>query len=71
MSATVLIIVPLTPSMELSITRGTNSCAATQELASIMWNTNVQYSDHKNPPVVFLLSPTSPVHPLLSLQDPS
>jgi hypothetical protein len=52
--------------MELSTTRETTNCAATQELLSILLNPIVHHSIHKSPLLVSILSQTNQVLSTLS-----
>jgi hypothetical protein len=48
--------------MELSLSWEAANFAATQKLASILWNPKVQYGVHKSPPLVPILSQIDHVH---------
>jgi hypothetical protein len=52
--------------MELSPSRGTANCAATQELPSILWKSRIHYRVHKSHLLAPILSQISPINTIPS-----
>jgi hypothetical protein len=55
-------VITRTNSTQLSPPWEVASCAATQEIPSSIWNTQVYYRVHKSPPLVPILNQNDPVH---------
>jgi hypothetical protein len=61
----------LTNSVELSVTREAASCVIARSFPSILSNSKFHYGLHRSSPSVPILSQTSTVRSISSLQDPS